>query len=49
DFGFCDPVDKPLESIYGNLPYVTPEVIVGKGYTFAPDIYSYVDWKTAFC
>ncbi|CAI2197789.1 5008_t:CDS:1, partial [Funneliformis geosporum] len=40
DFGFCGPADKPLESIYGNLPYIAPEVINGKGYTFASDIYS---------
>ncbi|RIA79742.1 kinase-like domain-containing protein, partial [Glomus cerebriforme] len=40
DLGFCGPVDKPLGSIYGNLPYIAPEVIVGKGYTFASDIYS---------
>ena len=31
---------KPLESIYGNLPYIAPEVITGKEYTFASDIYS---------
>ncbi|CAI2190484.1 4350_t:CDS:2, partial [Funneliformis geosporum] len=40
DFGFCGPADKPLGSIYGNLPYIAPEVINGKGYTFASDIYS---------
>ncbi|GES73032.1 kinase-like domain-containing protein [Rhizophagus clarus] len=40
DFGFCGPADKPLNSIYGNLPYVAPEVIIGKEYTFASDIYS---------
>ncbi|CAI2176531.1 3517_t:CDS:2 [Funneliformis geosporum] len=40
DFGFCGPADKPLGSIYGNLPYIAPEVIFGKGYTFASDIYS---------
>src|SRR5438046_330978 len=38
DLGFCGPADKPLESIYGNLPYIAPEVIVGKGYTKASDI-----------
>src|SRR5436305_14616467 len=27
DLGFCGPVDKPLNSIYGNLPYIAPEVI----------------------
>ncbi|PKC54877.1 kinase-like protein, partial [Rhizophagus irregularis] len=40
DLGFCGPADKPLESIYGNLPYVAPEVIVGKEQTFKSDIYS---------
>jgi len=40
DLGFCGPVDKPLGSIYGNLPYIAPEVIVKKEYTFASDIYS---------
>src|SRR5689334_7119220 len=40
DFGFCGPADKPLKSIYGNLPYIAPEVIAGKEYTFASDIYS---------
>ncbi len=40
DFGFCGPADKPLNSIYGNLPYIAPEVIAGKKHTFASDIYS---------
>ncbi|CAB4420781.1 unnamed protein product [Rhizophagus irregularis] len=40
DLGFCGPADKPLESIYGNLPYVAPEVIIGKEQTFKSDIYS---------
>jgi serine/threonine protein kinase len=40
DLGFCGPADKSSESIYGNLPYVAPEVIVGKGYTFKSVIYS---------
>uniref|UniRef100_U9USB2 Protein kinase domain-containing protein n=1 Tax=Rhizophagus irregularis (strain DAOM 181602 / DAOM 197198 / MUCL 43194) TaxID=747089 RepID=U9USB2_RHIID len=40
DLGFCGPADKPLKSIYGNLPYIAPEVIIGKEYTFASDIYS---------
>ncbi|RIA80187.1 kinase-like domain-containing protein [Glomus cerebriforme] len=40
DLGFCGPADKLLGSIYGNLPYIAPEVIVGNGYTFASDIYS---------
>ena len=40
DLGFCGPVDKPLKSIYGNLPYIAPEIISEKEYTFASDIYS---------
>jgi serine/threonine protein kinase len=40
DLGFCGPADKPSKSIYGNLPYIAPEVINGKGYTFKSDIYS---------
>ena len=40
DLGFCGPADKSPESIYGNLPYIAPEVISGKGYTFKSDIYS---------
>ena len=40
DLGFCGPVDKPLNSIYGNLPYIAPEVIYGKQTTKASDIYS---------
>src|SRR5581483_10784029 len=41
DLGFCGPADKPLNSVYGNLPYIAPEVIAGKETTtFASDIYS---------
>src|SRR5437763_115750 len=40
DLGFCGPADKSLTSIYGNLPYVAPEVISRKEYTFKSDIYS---------
>src|SRR6266542_5004539 len=40
DFGFCGPADKPSEKIYGNLPYIAPEVLVGKEHTFKSDIYS---------
>ncbi|RGB26012.1 kinase-like domain-containing protein [Rhizophagus diaphanus] len=40
DLGFCGPANKSSTSIYGNLPYIAPEVIVGRGYTFASDIYS---------
>src|SRR6266498_3085299 len=34
DLGFCGPADKSSESIYGNLPYIAPEVIAGKQTTF---------------
>src|ERR1700722_20398283 len=40
DLGFCGPADKPSESIYGNLPYIAPEIIAGKKTTKASDIYS---------
>ncbi|EXX52734.1 kinase-like domain-containing protein [Rhizophagus irregularis DAOM 181602=DAOM 197198] len=40
DLGFCGPADKPLKSIYGNLPYIAPEVIAGKETTFKSDVYS---------
>ncbi|GBC22600.2 kinase-like domain-containing protein [Rhizophagus irregularis DAOM 181602=DAOM 197198] len=40
DLGFCGPADVPLNGIYGNLPYIAPEIIAGKGTTPASDIYS---------
>ena len=40
DLGFCGPADKLSEKTYGNLPYIAPEVLVGKEYTFKSDIYS---------
>ncbi|RIA79620.1 kinase-like domain-containing protein [Glomus cerebriforme] len=40
DLRFCAPADLPLNSIYGNLPYIAPEVIVGKEISFASDVYS---------
>ncbi|RIA79354.1 kinase-like domain-containing protein [Glomus cerebriforme] len=40
DLGFCGPADNPSSSIYGNLPYIAPEVILEKKYTQASDIYS---------
>ena len=39
DLGFCGPADKQLDSIYGNLPYIAPEVITEKGYAFASDMW----------
>src|SRR4051794_5438054 len=41
DLGFCGPADKSSKCIYGNLPYIAPEVIAGKETTFASDIYSF--------
>ncbi|RGB26766.1 kinase-like domain-containing protein [Rhizophagus diaphanus] len=40
DLGFCGLADKSTESIYGNLPYIAPEVISGKKTTVESDIYS---------
>src|ERR1044072_8482984 len=40
DLGFCGPVDKSSQNIYGNLPYIAPEIITGKKYSFKSDIYS---------
>ncbi|RHZ79128.1 hypothetical protein Glove_151g88 [Diversispora epigaea] len=40
DLGLSGPVNKPSNSIYGNLPYVAPEVYCGKCYTEKSDIYS---------
>ncbi|CAB4437555.1 unnamed protein product [Rhizophagus irregularis] len=40
DLGFCGPADVPLNGIYGNLPYIAPEIIAGKETTPASDIYS---------
>ena len=46
DMGLCKPVNyKELEntetSVYGVLPYIAPEVLRGKPYTQASDIYSF--------
>ncbi|RIA96680.1 kinase-like domain-containing protein [Glomus cerebriforme] len=41
DLGFCVPdSNKSSKNIYGNLPYIAPEVIAGREYTFKSDIYS---------
>ncbi|PKK71766.1 kinase-like protein, partial [Rhizophagus irregularis] len=50
DLGFCGPADRPLTSIYGNLPYIAPEVLSGKEYTFKSDIYSIamLMWEISF-
>jgi serine/threonine protein kinase len=42
DLGLCKPANETSESeIYGVLPYVAPEVLNGKQYTSATDIYSF--------
>ncbi|CAB4422515.1 unnamed protein product [Rhizophagus irregularis] len=40
DLGFCGPANRTLNGVYGNLPYIAPEVLSEKGYTSASDIYS---------
>jgi serine/threonine protein kinase len=42
DLGLCKPVNEQNETkIHGVLPYVAPEVLRGKKYTQAADIYSF--------
>ena len=45
DLGLCKPANEMSEkcgkSVYGVLPYIAPEVLNGKGYTQASDIYSF--------
>ena len=41
DFGICGPANQSSSSIYGNLPYMAPEVIRGAQYSTAADIYSF--------
>ncbi|GBC02386.1 hypothetical protein RclHR1_00460024 [Rhizophagus clarus] len=50
DLGFCGPANKSSKNIYGNLPYIAPEVIIGKKYTFKSDIYSIamLMWEISF-
>ncbi|RHZ77289.1 hypothetical protein Glove_183g65 [Diversispora epigaea] len=40
DLGLSGPVNKPSNCIYGNLPYIAPEVLCGEIYTTKSDIYS---------
>ncbi|RHZ48666.1 hypothetical protein Glove_543g32 [Diversispora epigaea] len=40
DLGLSGPIEKPSNSIYGNLPYIAPEVLCGEIYTTKSDIYS---------
>jgi serine/threonine protein kinase len=50
DLGFCGPADKPTTGVYGNLPYIAPEVLRGKEYTYKSDIYSVaiLMWEISF-
>ena len=43
DLGLCRPANQPNTNndIYGVLPYMAPEVLRGKPYTKAADIYSF--------
>jgi serine/threonine protein kinase len=43
DLGLCKPVNQPniKNEIYGVIPYMAPEVLRGKPYTKAADIYSF--------
>src|SRR5579859_6128994 len=42
DLGLCKPAnEKSDKKVYGVLPYVAPEVLRGKNYTQASDIYSF--------
>ncbi|CAB4396365.1 unnamed protein product [Rhizophagus irregularis] len=43
DLGLSQPADKPVKSdeVYGVLLYIVPEVLRGKPYTKAADIYSF--------
>ena len=43
DLGLSKPADEPSKAndIYGVIPYIAPEVWLGKPYTKAVDIYSF--------
>jgi serine/threonine protein kinase len=41
DFGLCRSADQPSTEIFGVLPYMAPEILRGKPYTTATDIYSF--------
>ncbi|RIA83534.1 kinase-like domain-containing protein, partial [Glomus cerebriforme] len=46
DMGLCKPADynaleNTKKSVYGNLPYIAPEILRGQNYTKAADIYSF--------
>jgi len=43
DLGLSKPADKPNKTneVYGVLPYIAPEILLGNPYTKAADIYSF--------
>ncbi|RHZ57521.1 hypothetical protein Glove_386g42 [Diversispora epigaea] len=40
DLGLSGPVNKQLDGIYGNLPYIAPELLCKRNYTTKSDMYS---------
>jgi serine/threonine protein kinase len=40
DFGFCKPANEISSHTYGVVPYMAPEILRGKEYTRASDVYS---------
>ena len=53
DLGLCQPVKSFLKKydIYGVIPFMAPEVLRGKSYTPASDIYSFsiIMWELTSC
>jgi serine/threonine protein kinase len=41
DFGLCHSVNNNTTNIYGVLPFIAPEVLKGKPFTKASDVYSF--------
>ena len=41
DLGLCQPTSFKKDDIYGVIPFMAPEVLRGKPYTLASDIYSF--------
>src|SRR4051812_42154747 len=39
NFGMSRPANKGIDKIFGNMAYMSPEIIRGKPYTAAADIY----------
>ena len=42
DLGFTGLADKPLKGIFGNLPYIAPKDLAGKGYTTASYVGNFI-------